>query len=1168
MTSSFCKIQLLTISLLTVLGYGIPSVAQIIPDDSLGTESSVVTPNAPLGNETTNRIDGGAVRNNNIFHSFQEFNVNNAQQVHFANPIGVENIIGRITGGNISEILGTLGVLGDANLFLLNPNGFIFGQDAQLDISGSFTASTAESLSLGDNLEFSATHPQAVPLLTINVAPGLEDWINPQSEISNQGILSVGNDLTLTSNSLNLAGQLQAGNDLTLKATSSTQIQDSSTSPFIAIAGNQLLIQGDQLVDIFAFNDPASGLFSGGDLILRSQNPIITDAYFNSGADFRIEDLNSSLGNATSPNDPIIRASGDVSFNSYTGASLHIFAGGSVNINNIEITGTDANNSIAETVTLSDGVTTVAINGSTKPTLDIRAGTTNLEPRGIQGDSRGFEPIPETNGTASSADIRINEIINPGGLVFLSNQDQPNPSLPGNIEVGFIDLTSEADGGSVVLDSKGAINVAQFINVSGFGGNGGDVQLIANGDIAIPRGAGIFSSGIQGIGGNIILTSKSAIRASSLLSDTSGQGVGKDIRLTAPEIFIEPPIEPGNNLVGVALFGEGQGGNLQIEADYLEISGNQVAVATFGLGDSGNLWINSHEISLKNNSRISSLGLSPIGGNTGDIAIQTNKLTLTDGSQINSQIDIASLGDTGNINISANNFINLIGNFGDIPSGIFTQIFSGAVGNGGIISIATDSLNITDGGQISASTQGNGNAGSIAIEANNITIDGGFFFNPESFLLSSSIISEVRPSAIGDGSVISITTEKLLATNGGGISASTSGQGNAGNINITATKSVSFDGLFVNENLEEPQPSGAFVGVLEGSLGQGGTLNITTPSLTVTNGAQLEALTEDSGKAGDINIFNTDLVLLSGKETGLFSDTTETSTGDAGSIAVSSKILEINDGAEISVDSQGIGIGGIITINGNNLTLDNQGRISAATASTDGGDITLNINDLILLRRESNIATDAGTAGAGGDGGNITITTPFIVAPSLENSDITANAFEGNGGNINITANGLFGIEFREELTPRSDITVSSKFGLEGTVVINNPDVDTTSRLVNLPDKTTDPSDRIIAGCAAAEGNSFTITGRGGLPEDPTNIIRGQNSLSDLRDFSDADSNSVLPPVQLERSRLAQVSQPQVPREIIQVNGWIINQDGDVELVATLPQERLLLRDSHCQNKP
>ena len=1169
MASNVDTIKLLGISFLTFfMGYSRPSLAQITPDGSLGTESSIVTPNVPLGNDTTDRIDGGAIRNNNIFHSFSEFNVNQGQQAHFANPTGIENIIGRVTGGDVSDILGTLGVLGDANLFLLNPNGFIFGQDAQLDISGSFTASSSESLLLGNDLEFSATNPQAVPLLTINVAPGLGDWLNPRGEIINRGSLNVGNDLTLIGNSLELEGQLQAGHNLTFKAVDNIQIRDRANSPFLATAGNQLLIEGEQLVDIFALNNSASGLIAGGDLILRSQNSIITDAYFSSGGNFRIEDLNGNLGNAASPNDPIIRANGDVSFNSYTGASLHIFAGGSVNIDNIEITGADPNNGIVETVTLSDGVTTVAINGSAQPTLDIRAGTTNIEPIGIQGNNQSFSSVPDTSNLANNADIQINQITNSGGLVFLTNQDQPNTLLSGNIEVGSIDLSSETDGGSVILDSRGGINVAQQIEVSGFGGDGGDVQLIANSDIVIPSEAQVLSFGFAGIGGEITITSKSTIRVANLQSVTS-EGIGKNIELKSPEIFIEPSAVPFIELIGNVLGGEGQGGNIQIEADSLEINGNSIVVVVdalvdFGIGDSGNISIKADTI-LLNNSFLFAGGISPLGGNTGDIEIQTDNLTLINGSQISSSIFPGSIGNIGNININAQNTIDLIGNLDGVPSAIVTEIFNDATGNGGLISIRASSLNLQEGGQIRATTNGNGNAGSIIINTEDISIDGVVL--PNSFVRGSAILSEVLGTAIDNGNTIEINTKELKVTNGGIISSATGGMGDAGNINITATELVSFDGLFLNEDFEVSQPSGAFVSVTEGAVGSGGELNITTPSLFVTNGAQLEALTEDNGLAGDINIFATDSVLLSGVDTGLFSNTTATSTGNAGEISVDSEVIELIDNAAISVNSEGAGEGGTITLTGDNLTLDNQGQISATTVSTDGGDINLNINELILLRRESQITTDAGTAGAGGNGGDITIDTSFIVAPPLEDNDITANAFNGNGGNVDISATGLFGIEFRaEEIPGSSDITASSEFGLAGTVVINNPDVDPTSGLVQLPDETTDPSDRIIAGCAAVGGNSFTITGRGGLPEDPTVTIRGQELLSDLRDFSDADRGADLPTVRMRSRSISPLerSLQQHPSSIIQVKGWFINQNGEVELVAALPQENAFVPRQGC----
>ena len=157
------------------------SLAQIVPDRTLDNESSVVTPNVSINGASADRIDGGAIRGSNLFHSFQEFNVLEGQRVYFANPVGIQNIFSRVTGNNFSNIWGTLGVDGAANLFLLNPNGIIFGKNATLDLRGSFVASTASSLVFGDGTQFSATNPQTAPLLTLSVPLGLQFGGNQQS---------------------------------------------------------------------------------------------------------------------------------------------------------------------------------------------------------------------------------------------------------------------------------------------------------------------------------------------------------------------------------------------------------------------------------------------------------------------------------------------------------------------------------------------------------------------------------------------------------------------------------------------------------------------------------------------------------------------------------------------------------------------------------------------------------------------------------------------------------------------------------------------------------------------------------------------------------------------------------------------------------------------------
>ncbi|MGB7441684.1 MAG: filamentous hemagglutinin N-terminal domain-containing protein, partial [Coleofasciculaceae cyanobacterium] len=154
----------------------IPSQAQISSD---GTTNTLVTSD---GN--TFVIESGTSVGTNLFHSFQEFSLPTGQEAFFNNGTTIENIVGRVTGGNASEINGLIKTNGTANLFLINPLGIIFGPNAQLDIGGSFFASTAESIKFTDGSSFGVNSSTA-PLLTLNVPIGLQFGSNP-GRISNQ----------------------------------------------------------------------------------------------------------------------------------------------------------------------------------------------------------------------------------------------------------------------------------------------------------------------------------------------------------------------------------------------------------------------------------------------------------------------------------------------------------------------------------------------------------------------------------------------------------------------------------------------------------------------------------------------------------------------------------------------------------------------------------------------------------------------------------------------------------------------------------------------------------------------------------------------------------------------------------------------------------------------
>ena len=601
------------------------------------------------------------------------------------------------------------------------------------------------------------------------------------------------------------------------------------------------------------------------------------------------------------------------------------------------------------------------------------------------------------------------------------------------------------------------------------------------------------------------------------------------------------------------------GGDLDIVGGKLQASNGRISLASATAGIltlDGSLGIAGHSDTTKfGNINLGQQSVVKVTGVSHGIDITTGNLTVTEKSLLESEILVP--GEAGDITIEAHDSILISQQNTDLISQQNTDLISQqntdlisqlntdlrsqentdlrslsyGEGNAGNIYLdANDSIKLSSGIRLGSITLGKGNAGNIHLVANNsIKLSEGVALSSQNGIIDQNLELQIGE---GNGGKITIETPTLQVIDSIISSLSMGPKGNAGEIEVKA-EVVELRGKFVDSQ-NKIGSTGLFVSVINKSVGEGGNIIVNSERLIISDGAHINASNFHS------------------------KDRTPPGQGPVGNIEINANSVFLSNKGLITTNATNGNRGNII-INASELQLEGKSEITAETESNQGGNITFTLNDELLLSRNSNISATAGKAGSGGDGGNITITSGFLIAPPFEDSNIKADAFEGKGGNIAINANGIFGIKFREGPTNLSDITASSEFGLAGTVAINNPDVDPTSGLVELPSQVSDPSDQVIAGCAAVSGNSFTITGKGGLPEDPTTTIREQTVLSDLRDFTALDEKKDLPAVKKQVSL-------HPPRSIVQVKGWIINQDGEVELVAALPQETSNLKHPNCSD--
>lgn len=619
---------------------------------------------------------------------------------------------------------------------------------------------------------------------------------------------------------------------------------------------------------------------------------------------------------------------------------------------------------------------------------------------------------------------------------------------------------------------------------------------------------------------------------------------------------------------------EGDGG-IQVQGRNINLKEGAV-ISTFtplsSAGKGGNLTVNAAQSVNLSGGDTSLLTETQGTGSAGNLTITTRKLTVTDGASI--QTPSRGSGQAGNLLVKASDSVELSGS----ATGLSGQVQPRATGNGGNLSVETGRLTIRDGARITASTFGAGRAGDIQVTASD---------NIELVGAGSGIFSQVTRQATDNASAgnVTINTQRLTVEGGAKITTATFSRGDAGDLTINATDSITLSGA--NErataNPLDPNRSGIFVSAERGARGNVGNLTINTELLSVENGAKISADNLGSGQETTQSAINVrQLVIRNGGQirSGSFAEgpggtltvnadesvnvigtrtfgsesvpstlsAAAQSSGKAGNLNITTRSLKVEDGATVSVSGTGSGPAGNLTITANDLRL-KDGSLTATTNTTKAGEeaanITLQNLNLLLLENQSKISAEAREYA---NGGNIDIDARngSVVAVPGQDNDIIARAERGDGGKINITASGIFGIEERKATTGNmtNDIDASSQFGLAGSVNINRPDVEPNLTLPELSTLLVDTSLLVDTGCAAfanSEGSSFTRTGRGGLPPSPYEPLSPDVVWSDTR----------LPNITAQRN---QVTTPPPSDShvgaIVPATGWVFNGKGQVTLIS------------------
>ena len=822
--------HLLSISI-AILLFSAAADSAVTLDGTLGTAGALAGPAYVIPENV------GQTRGTNLFHSFGQFGLTSSESATFTGSASIQNIIGRVTGGEVSNIDGLVrSSISGANLYLINPSGIVFGPNASLDVPGSFYASTAGYMTFADGGRFDASTPSNT-LLSV-AAPAAFGFLGgtPAPIQVNGAYLAVpvGKELSLI------------GGDITLQGWAALIAASGRVNvASVASAGEVTLEANDVAVGSFAQLGAVTMQQSyidtlgnpGGRVFIRGARLVID----NSGADFSASSGLTAIratttGSVDHPGTAIdIALTGDFYMHGGTisASSNGAGRGGDIRIaaDRIELHGAAPSagapyghsSVIASRVFGTGGGGDIQLTAREITLQEQAAITTEVLGSGMGGNvsinadqlrvlgQNGYALVSVASfstGNAGNLDVTARDVMLQGGSnSFVGLTTQVNSSSPTSANAGAINITT---GSLQVLD--GAQISAGLFRGNGTGGN---IQVSA-GDIVIAgRNAGGYAAGIfsnvdglysTGMGGNIAINADSlALRDGGMVSSAAGQTYGA-------------------------------AGNIQIAVGDLSVSsGGLITASTKGTRDGGDITINAAQIRLSGQNQGSNFtGISTYtginGGAAGDIQITSTDLQVLDGAQIDAGSTGGGAG--GGIHVISDRVL-VAGR--DTDSGQRSSILSSTRPYASFGNLAT------------------GRGGDINIEARDVVV-------------SDYGLVSVQSSTAGSSGNLRIAADTILLTNDGLLSATSSGTGTAGNIDIVATDALRMRDSAISTQATQSDggnitiaarslihlDSSAITASVQGGSGNGGNISI-DPEFVILNHSQIAA-DAFGGNGGNVSI--------------------------------------------------------------------------------------------------------------------------------------------------------------------------------------------------------------------------------------------------------------------------------------------------------------------------